>query len=40
MSYQNSEDKRLIIEAFIIGFVEISFIVIMAIKIYHKSKEL
>lgn len=36
---KNSEDK-LILEAFIIGIVEISFIVYMAIKIYHKSKEL
>ena len=40
MSYLNSEDKRLIIEAFIIGIIEISFIVIMAVKIYQKSKEL
>jgi hypothetical protein len=40
MNYQNSEDNRLILEAIIIGIIEISFIVYMAWRIYLKSKEL
>jgi hypothetical protein len=40
MNYLNSEDKRLIIEAIIIGIMEVAFIAYMTYLIFQQKKKL
>lgn len=40
MSYLNSEDKRLIIEAILVGITEVAFIAYMTYLIFQEKKKL
>lgn len=40
MSYLNSEDKRLIIEAILVGIIGIAFIAYMTYLIFQEKKKL
>jgi hypothetical protein len=40
MSYLNSEDKRLIIEAILVGIIEVAFIAYMTYLIFQEKKKL